>query len=108
MTAGFAGALRPEWLELAATPTSATHGAYLSGLLAGLGLAFWAQIPAIETRGRILGLLTAIVVLGGLARLYAASRLGAWTPSVTLPLLMELGVTPALYAWQRRVAKARL
>ena len=33
-----------------------------------------------------------------------AARLGAWGLPVTLPLIMELGVTPALWLWQRRVA----
>jgi hypothetical protein len=85
-----------------------THAAYLSGLLLGIGISFWSLIPNIERQGRAFALLTAIVALGGLARLVAAIRLGVWSPSVTLPLLLELGVTPMLYLWQRRVAGARL
>ena len=49
-------------------------------------------------------LLTGIVMLGGLARLVLAVRLGTWTPWVIAPLAMELLVTPALCLWQRRVA----
>jgi hypothetical protein len=49
--------------------------------------------------------LTGLVVLGGLARALAAFRLGAWSLPVTLSLGMELGVTPALWLWQRRVAR---
>jgi hypothetical protein len=104
VTAGALGALRPEML-LGGPAHSLAHGAYLSGLLLGLGLAFWSLIPAIENRSHAFGLLTGLVVLGGLARALAAFRLSAWSLPVTLPLAMELGVTPALWLWQRRVAR---
>jgi hypothetical protein len=102
--AGALGALRPELLDLAGPPHALTHAAYLSALLMGLGLGFWSLIPSIERQIRIFSLLTAIVFLGGLARALAAARLGAWGLSVVLPLIMELGVTPALWLWQRRVS----
>jgi hypothetical protein len=102
--AGALGALRPELLALAGPPHALTHAAYLSGLLMGLGLGFWALIPSIERQRRAFGLLTAIVFLGGLARTLAAARLGAWGAPVVMPLIMELGVTPALWLWQRRVS----
>ena len=60
---------------------------------------------AIETHRSHFTLLTAIVVAGGLARLVMAMRLGVWAPTVTLPLGMELLVTPALWLWQGRVAR---
>jgi hypothetical protein len=107
VSAGALGALRPELL-LAGPPHALTHGAYLSGLLLGIGLGFWSLIPAIEGRGRSFSLLTGLVVLGGVARALTAARLGAWGLSVILPLVMELGVTPALWAWQRRVARSSL
>ncbi len=47
-----------------------SHFRYLSGLLFGIGLAFWGAIPGIERKGRTFRLLTAIVFVGGLARLY--------------------------------------
>jgi hypothetical protein len=103
VAAGALGALRPELL-LSGPPHALTHGAYLSGLLLGIGLAFWSLIPAIERQGRVFALLTGLVVLGGLARALAAARLGAWNLSVELPLVMELAVTPALWLWQRRVS----
>ena len=103
VAAGALGALRPELL-IAGPPHALTHGAYLSGLLLGLGLAFWSLIPAIERQSRVFGLLTGLVVLGGLARAFTAARLGAWNLSVELPLVMELAVTPALWLWQRRVS----
>ena len=103
VAAGALGALRPELL-IAGPPHALTHGAYLSGLLLGIGLAFWSLVPAIERQGRVFALLTGLVVLGGLARALTAARLGAWNLSVELPLVMELAVTPALWLWQRRVS----
>ena len=103
VAAGALGALRPELL-IAGPPHALTHGAYLSGLLLGIGLAFWSLVPAIERQGRVFTLLTGLVVLGGLARALTAARLGAWNLSVELPLVMELAVTPALWLWQRRVS----
>lgn len=102
--AGAGGILWPD--HLFAAPLSAmTHAAYLHGLLLGLGLAFWSLVPAIERKNRAFSLLTGIVVLGGLARALTAVRLDIWGPSVTLPLVMELGVAPALWLWQQRVSK---
>ena len=103
VAAGALGAFRPELL-ISGPPHALTHGAYLSGLLLGLGLVFWSLIPAIEDQGRVFGLLTLLVVVGGLARAFTAFRLGAWSLSVELPLVMELAVTPALWLWQRRVS----
>ena len=105
VSAGMLGTLRPELLGLSGPPHALTHAAYLSGLLLGMGLAYWSLIPAVERQSRAFGILTALVVLGGLARALTAARLGAWGLSVSLPLIMELGVTPALWAWQRRVAR---
>ncbi len=102
--AGLIGAADPGALGLASQlPQTVTHAAYLSGLLLGIGLGFWSCIPAIETSKGRFTVLAAIVVLGGLARLFTAARLGVWTPAVILPLVMELGVTPALWLWQRRL-----
>ncbi len=108
VTAGAAGAFWPEAFFLAHQPSALTHGAYLSGLLLGIGLAFWSLVPTIERQTRGITILTAIVVLGGLARLVLAARLGAWGPWVTLPLVMELAVTPALCLWQHRAARSSL
>ncbi len=95
-------------LELNGPPHALTHVGYLSGLLLGIGLAFWWLIPRIERQGHTFTLLSLVVVAGGLARLLLAIRLGAWNMSVELPLVMELAVTPLLCLWQRRVARASL
>ena len=106
MSAGALGVLWPQMLTLAGPPHALTHVSYLSGLLLGIGLAFWSLIPAIERQSRAFTLLTAIVAVGGLARLAMAARTGAWGLSVDLPLVMELAVTPLLCLWQRRVARS--
>jgi hypothetical protein len=83
-----------------------SHFRYLSGLLLGIGLAFWWLIPRIATATAAFRLLTALVVLGGLGRL-AGLLLGPlpdWP--MRLALVMELGVTPLLCWWQSRVAYA--
>jgi hypothetical protein len=103
-----AGALGmgPGTFGLSGNASALTHAAYLSGLLLGIGLGYWSLIPTIERRQEAFGLLSAIVVIGGLGRLMTAVRLDIWSPSVTLPLIMELVVTPALWLWQRQVARA--
>lgn len=82
----------------------ASHARYLSGLLLAIGLIFWWTIPSIERRGTVVRTLTAIVAVGGLARLAGVAQTGA-SPAVILPLVMELGVTPALALWRERVAR---
>jgi hypothetical protein len=84
---------------------SASNARYLSGLLLGVGLAFWACIPAIERRGTVVRTLAAIVVVGGLARLAGAVVATGFPSAVSLPLIMELGVTPLLALWRERVAR---
>lgn len=83
-----------------------SHARYLSGLLLGIGLVFWASIPALERRGMLFRSLAAVVFVGGLARLVGAVQDGL-TLGVGLPLGMELVVTPALALWRERV-QARL
>ena len=93
------------FLGLAADVSADSHIRYLSGLLFGIGFAFWAAIPDIEKRGARFSLLTAIVFIGGLARLYSLMIDGAPDWGMRFGLLMELVVTPAIWAWQQRVAK---
>jgi hypothetical protein len=84
--------------------TSESHARYLSGLLLGIGLVFWWTIPAIERRGAVVRTLTVVVLVGGLARLAGTPQTG-FPPAVVLPLVMELGVTPALALWRERVER---
>lgn len=82
-----------------------SHVRYLSGLLLGIGLAFWAAVPRIEAQGRRVRLLAGIVVTGGLARLLGVVADGPADAAMTAALAMELGVTPAIALWQGRVAR---
>jgi hypothetical protein len=70
-----------------------------------IGLIFWSLIPDIEKRGVEARLLTALVVIGGLGRLWAAVAEGPPGLPMTLALVMELIVTPALAWWQYRLAR---
>lgn len=88
-----------------ATTDFRSHFAYLSGVLLAIGLLFAATIPAIERQGERFRLLTLIVFIGGLARLYILIRAGIPSPGHLLGLLMELVVTPALCLWQYRLAR---
>lgn len=93
--------------EVAAPARLDSHVRYLSGLLFGLGLMAVSSVPGIERHGGRFDVIVLLVGIGGLARLWAALALGTWwSPFVFLPLAMELGVTPVLWLWQRRVARA--
>ena len=84
-----------------------SHIRYLSGLLLAIGLGFWSTIPRIAAhRGRFL-LLTLIVVVGGLGRLFGVLIHGAPSAPMLGALAMELLVTPALCLWQRRLQPER-
>lgn len=78
---------------------------FLSGLLLGIGLAYWEAIPKIERRGARIRLLTALVALGGLMRLVGLILVAVPPPAMLFGLLMELGVAPAICLWQARVAR---
>jgi hypothetical protein len=82
---------------------AASHARYLSGLLLGIGLAYWACVPTIERRGAEVRVLSAVVVLGGLARLAGAFTTTGFPPTVIWPLVMELVVTPGLALWRERI-----
>lgn len=105
LTAGALGILAPDMLGLYGNSSAMAHAAYLSGLLLGIGLAYWSLIPDVEKRSGPCTLLTAIVFVGGLARFSMAVRFGTLQPSIGLPLLMELWVTPLLWVWQQRIAR---
>jgi hypothetical protein len=82
-----------------------SHYRYLSGLLLGIGLLFWATIPDIEKKEKQFRLLTCIVVIGGSGRLWSLLTMGIPDKSMLFGLVMELVVTPLLAFWQYRLAK---
>ena len=81
-----------------------SHERYLSGLLFGIGIAFWTTIPTIEHNTSRFRLLTALVVTGGLSRLAGVAMGDTVSVPTTIALAMELLVAPILCAWQARHA----
>ena len=77
-----------------------SHFRYLSGLLFGIGLAFVSLIKKIEVRTFEFRLLSFLVVMGGLGRLYSYVRLGEPDRSMLFGLAMELLIVPLLVLWQ--------
>lgn len=76
----------------------------MSGLLTGVGFAFWAMTPVIEKRRWPFRVLGAIVVLGGMARLGTVLASGG-SRAIWAALAMELIVTPILVLWRERVER---
>jgi len=81
-----------------------SHVRYLSGLLFAIGIAYLTCVPRIERMGARVALLSAIVVCGGIARAGGWLTVGPPELPHRLALIMELGVVPLLWMWQRRVA----
>jgi hypothetical protein len=106
VAAGLAGVVwGPGAVELPGlTPAQDSHARYLSGLLLGIGLAFWSTVPNIRRQGARFRLLAAIVVLGGLARLLSLAVAGEPSAAMLGGLALELVATPLLALWQARVA----
>ena len=82
-----------------------SHVHYLSGLLLAIGLGFWSTVPHIETQGPRFRLLTALVLVGGLARLYAAALAGLPAAGMAGGLVMELAVVPMMALWRERLER---
>jgi len=106
VAAGLAGiVLGPDMFGGHESILSVSHFRYLSGLLLAIGLAYWSTIPWIERAGARFRLLTFIVFVGGLSRLLGVLVGDPLNGATLFALCMELGVTPALYWWQSRVAR---
>jgi len=87
-------------------PFTRSHIVYLSGLLLGIGLAFWATLRAPEAYSARYRVLTGVVFIGGLARLLPyALQLKLPDGADAFALTMELVVTPAICLWQARIAR---
>jgi hypothetical protein len=82
-----------------------SHVRYLSGIFLVMLAAFASCIPGVERKGPRIRLLGAMVIVGGLARAWAAVDVGLPTTGHQIGLALELVVTPALLLWQARVAR---
>lgn len=98
------GVVGPRFCRLMGDVAAVSHGRYLSGLLLGIGLAFWTCVAKIETQGARFSVLAGTVFLGGCARLLG-SLAGGDLPNaqIVFALTMEMLVTPGLWLWRRRV-----
>lgn len=90
--------------ETLAGVTADSHFRYLSGLLFGVGLAYWSCVKRIERRTSRITLLTLIVVCGGIGRALGWLSLGPPSRFHVAALGVELLIVPAIWFWQRRVA----
>ena len=70
-----------------------------------LGIGFASCVPAIETKTARFRFFGAMVVIGGLARLWSVVEYGLPSAGHRFGLAMELGVVPLLLVWQSRVAR---
>ena len=71
----------------------------------GIGLGFWITIPNIEREGHRFRLLAAIVVLGGIGRLWSLLTVGVPDHPMLFCLIMEPAIAPLLAFWQYRPAE---
>lgn len=80
---------------------------YLAGIYAGAVTgALWWAIPAVEERGIAVRLAAGAVFLGGVGRCVSMLSVGPPSDATMLyGLALEMGVTPLLVLWQRRVAR---
>jgi Domain of unknown function (DUF4345) len=108
IAAGAAGVLHgPGMIHGFASPNADldSHFSYLSGLLLGIGVAFVFCVLDLRGRAQSFRMLGLIVIAGGLARAFAASRLGLPGAAHQFAYVMELVVVPALLVWHWRVER---
>ena len=77
---------------------------FLKGMLLAIGLIYWSCVPQVERRGDRIALLTLILVVGSLSRLFSVAGHGVPTLGIVLNLTAGLILVPLLWLWQRHVA----
>jgi hypothetical protein len=74
------------------------------GVLLAIGLVYWSCIPQVEQRVDRISLVTFILVVGSLSRLFSVAGHGVPTLGIVLNLTAGLILVPMLWLWQRHVA----
>lgn len=77
---------------------------FLSAIVAGIGVLYLTTLARIEHRRRRFAFLTFLIVLGGLAHLYAFAMRPVPSNGTIFGLFMELIYAPLLWLLQRHVA----
>lgn len=77
---------------------------FLSAIVAGIGALYLTTLARIEHRRRRFMILTFLIVLGGLAHLYAFAMRPVPSNGTIFGLFMELIYAPLLWLLQRHVA----
>jgi hypothetical protein len=103
---GMAGViLGVQFMHGVGTITVDNYFRLLSGILVGMGIVFLISIPHVERYRERFGILTFMIVLGGLAHLYSVSLHGIPSIGTLFGLFMELVYAPLLWLLQRHVAR---
>lgn len=103
---GVAGViLGVQFLHGVGTITVDNYFRLLSGILVGVGIAFLTSIPHIERHRERFGILTLMIVLGGLADFYSVVLHGVPSIGTFFGLFMTLIYAPLLWLLQRHVAR---
>jgi hypothetical protein len=106
LAAGLAGVVDGlKFFQVVANASADSHMRYLSGLLLGIGVLAVTIIPHVEKHAERMAILTLIVFIGGLSRLWSLIEVGEPNMTMTAALFVELLLTPSLYLWTRRVAR---
>jgi hypothetical protein len=84
---------------------AASHYRYLSGIFVGVGAMALSCVPRIEAMSARFRWVVALVVCGGLARLYGIAVEGWPGAGHVAGLAIELGAVPLLGVWQARLAR---
>ena len=78
---------------------------FAKGVLLAIGLVYWSCVAQIEQRGDRIALVTFILVLGTLSRLFSVIDHGVPTVGIMSNLIAGLIFVPLLWLWQRHVAR---
>ncbi len=94
-----------QFLHGVGTITVDNYFRLLSGIIAGMGIVLLCSIPHVERYRERFGILTFMIVLGGLAELYSVTLHGIPSVGALFGMFMTLIYAPLLWLLQRHVAR---